>query len=162
MGPIARFDHHRPAEPPAEDPERRILYGGFTLSCCLVEVFGDIGLIEFDRRFLVELTVIRPLGLLDLRDSGAMRAGFTSAAAKILDRNATQAISRHVHEHMDLYTAVDGLLWPNAHNDEDAWALYERAEDAIRAVRTVALSDPLLAAAIADAAVDNNLDVPTA
>lgn len=119
-------------------------------------------MIEFEERFLVQLTNARPLRLLDLRGRGAMRAGFTAAVAKIPDRTATEAISRHIYERPDLYRDVDGLIWPNAHNEEDAWALYERAEDAIRAVRTVPLSSRLLRAAIADAALENNLDLPTA
>jgi hypothetical protein len=47
-GPINRFDHHRiPSEGErAEDPGRGIYYAGLTLSCCLVEYFGDIGVIE--------------------------------------------------------------------------------------------------------------------
>jgi hypothetical protein len=146
---------------PAEDPERHILYGGFTLSCCLVEVFGDTRRIEVEDWFLAELTPTRPLRLLDLRRSGAMRAGLTAAVAKIPDRASTQQVSRSIYEHPGRYSAVDGLIWLNAHNDEDAWALYERAEDALTIARSLPLGDPLLAAAIAAAAFENNLDIPT-
>jgi hypothetical protein len=141
-----------------EDTERRILYGGLTLSCCLGEVFGDTRQIELEGRFLGELTPTRPL---DLRRSGSMRAGLTTAVAKIPDREATQRISRSIYEHPERYAAVDGLIWLNAHNDEDAWALYERAEDALTLIRSIPLGDPLLAAAIADAAIENSLDIPT-
>ena len=144
-----------------EDTERRILYGGLTLSCCLGEVFGDTRQIELEGRFLGELTPTRPLRLLDLRRSGSMRAGLTTAVAKIPDREATQRISRSIYEHPERYAAVDGLIWLNAHNDEDAWALYERAEDALTLIRSIPLGDPLLAAAIADAAIENSLDIPT-
>jgi hypothetical protein len=66
-----------------------------------------------------------------------------------------------VDEHPDLYTVVDGLLWPNAHNDEHAWALYERAENAIDAVQTLALNDKLLSVAVAYSALENALELPT-
>ena len=126
-----------------------------------MEVFGDTRQIEVEDSFVAELTLTRPLRLLDLRRSGSMRAGLTAAVAKIPDRKATQEISRTIYEHPELYSAVDGLIWLNAHNDEDAWAVYERAEDALTVVRSIPLGDPLLAAAVADAAIENNLDVPT-
>jgi hypothetical protein len=88
-------------------------------------------------------------------------AGFTAAIGKIPNREATQAVLRHVDEHPDLYTVVDGLLWPNAHNDEHAWALYERAENAIDAVQTLALNDKLLSVAVAYSALENALELPT-
>jgi hypothetical protein len=42
-GPFSRFDHHEPGQ------KRGIHYSALTLSACIVEVFGDTGLVETDR-----------------------------------------------------------------------------------------------------------------
>ncbi|AGY60078.1 RES family NAD+ phosphorylase [Gloeobacter kilaueensis] len=55
FGSIARFDHHRAGNSRKKnnDPERGVYYAAFTLSGCLVEVFGDTGVIE------IKATVLR-------------------------------------------------------------------------------------------------------
>jgi hypothetical protein len=84
----------------------------------VVEVFGDIGVVETQGCRLALIRSSRPL--------------------QLLDRDLSQAWSRH------FYTshAVDGLLNSNAHNSASAIALYDRAEGAISCIRDLALSAP--------------------
>ena len=113
-GPFSRFDHHEPG------CQRSIHYSAPTLSGCVVEVFGDTGVVETQGCRLALIRSSRPL--------------------QLLDRDLSQAWSRH------FYTshAIDGLLYSNAHNSESAIALYDRAEGAISCIRDLALSAPLL------------------
>lgn len=94
-GPRARFDHHRaPWRAPQDDPDRGIYYAAFTLSGCLVEWFGDTGVIDIQEQCVALIEVEQSLQLLDLRGSGAMRAGSVAALAKTADlRTAIQ----HIH-----------------------------------------------------------------
>lgn len=170
-GPLnMRFDHHGgtgATRPPALDATRGVYYAAFTLSSCIVELFGDATRqIVRHGRFIARPRLLRDLRLLDLRGSGAMRAGTVAAIAKVPDRAVTQAWSRFFYERTDLYTTVDGLMFYNAHNDEAAVALYERAADALFCpdndpayVRP--LDDPALLPAILTIAEDNNLTVAT-
>jgi hypothetical protein len=92
FGPINHFDHHQiPGGGGRDhDPTRAIYYAGFTLSCWLVEYFGDEGVIEITDEHVCLVQLTRDLTLLDLRGSGAMRAG--SVAAKREDcRSSTQS-----------------------------------------------------------------------
>ena len=45
-GPRNRFDHHAERALHTHDPERGIYYAAPTLAGCVVEVFGDTGVIE--------------------------------------------------------------------------------------------------------------------
>jgi RES domain len=141
-GPINRFDHQRLASGTrTEDPERGIYYAGITLSCCLVECFGDTGVIEIKGQQIGRIQLTRDLTLLDLRANGAMRAGSVAALAKVADRHLSQA-----------------------HNDEEAIALYERAQSALICSddQILPLAHPSLRPAIQQAALDNHLDfLPT-
>lgn len=130
---INRFDHqHLPASGNcAEDPERGISYAGLTLSCCLVECFGDTGVIEIKGQQIGRIQLTRDLTLLDLRANGAMRAGSVAALAKVANRHLSQAWSRYFYEQTDLYGQIDGISFLNAHNDEEAFALYERAQSVL-------------------------------
>ena len=76
-GPLLRFDHHRGREDgkPADDAERGIYYAAMTLSGCLVEVFGDTGVVDLGNHHVDSPILRRALRLLDLRRNGAMRAG---------------------------------------------------------------------------------------
>ena len=138
-GPRKRFDPHRgrgPGREPQDDPERAVYYAAGSpdaaeaLSSCLVEVFGDTGVVAFADLAVAMPTVTRPLRLLDLRDHGAMRAGTVAAIAKCEHRLA-QPWSRHFHETAADDGVVDGLIYRNAHNDEPAVVLYERARPAL-------------------------------
>ena len=162
-GPLLRFDHHRERDDgtPGNDPERGVYYAATTLSGCLVEIFGDTGVVDLDRHH-VALPVLRwDLRLLDLRGNGAMRAGTKAAVAKVTERGISQAWARHFYETAGIYDHVDGLVYLNAHNDEDAVALYERAADALECPpeRVMRLDDEALRAAVLEAADDNNLVV---
>jgi RES domain len=165
-GPINRFDHQRlsPSGNCAEDPDRGISYAGLTLSCCLVECFGDTGVIEIKGQQIGRIQLTRDLTLLDLRANGAMRAGSVAALAKVADRHLSQAWSRYFYEQTDLYGQIDGISFLNAHNDEEAIALYERAQSALICPddRILPLAHPSLRPAIQQAALDNHLDfLPT-
>jgi hypothetical protein len=90
-GPRLRFDHHRgrgPDRAPADDPERAVYDAAWSpdlaeaLASCLVEVFGDTGLVAVGEFHAAMPTLTRALCLLDLRDHGAMRAGTVAAVAK--------------------------------------------------------------------------------
>ena len=165
-GPINRFDHQRlpPTGNCAEDPERGISYAGLTLSCCLVECFGDTGVIEIKDQQIGRIQLTRDLTLLDLRANGAMRAGSVAALAKVADRHLSQAWSQYFYEQTDLYGQIDGISFLNAHNDEEAFALYERAQSALICPddRILPLAHPSLRPAMQQAALDNHLDfLPT-
>lgn len=164
FGPLLRFDHHRgvrrgvTGRQAAPDPERGIYYAAPTLSSCVVEVFGDDKIIRLGERHVAAPILTRAVRLLDLRGSGAMRAGSIAALAKAPDHRAGQAWSRYFYEEENVYGLLDGLIYQNAHNDEEALALYERAENALscppnRVLRLddAALRDELLVVA------DNNL-----
>lgn len=163
FGPLHRFDHHRhPASAPDVDNDRAILYGGFTLSCCIVEVFGDTGIIEPGTKWAAILSLQRPLNLLDLRGTGAMRAGTVAAVSKEADRNVTQAWARYFYDNEGIYGTIDGLIFFNAHNDEEAVALFERAENALLLPpgNTIELGDPAMRTELQHIAIRNNLLVP--
>jgi hypothetical protein len=165
-GPLLRFDHHRNRDDgePAEDAERGIYYAAFTLSGCLVEIFGDTGVVDLGSHHVASPILRRDLHLLDLRGSGAMRAGTKAAIAKVSDRTLSQAWSCHFYETPAIYREVDGLIYLNAHNDEEAVALYERVGNALDCPpeRLVRLDDSALRAAVLEAADDNNLVVDEA
>lgn len=156
-GPRHRFDHQEyPLENPQDDSERGIYYAAFALSSCLVESFGDIGVIEVGHQRVALVTLTRTLKLLDLLGSGAMRAGSVAALAKVPNRKLSQEWSRYFYR---TYQSIDGILYANAHNDEKAIALYERARDGLLCPeeQVMDLSDPSLRPAIQQAAEDNNL-----
>jgi hypothetical protein len=131
FGPISRFDHHRNVDPPNLDPERGIIYAGYSLRCCLVEIFGDSNDVVVGEHEVASLTVTRDLTLLDLRGGNAMKAGTIASVGKDSNRQFSQAWSRFFYDTIYTYGNLDGLIWGNAHNNEDAIALYERAQNAI-------------------------------
>ena len=129
-GSISRFDHHRDRLDKL-DPERSVLYAGLTLSCCLVEIFGDGGIVNIKQQQLAFITLKEKLKLLDLRGSAAMAAGTVSAISSITERDISQAWGRYFYENHQLYGEIDGLIFAGAHNGEDAVVLYERAKSKI-------------------------------
>lgn len=138
---------------------RAVYYAAFTLSGCIVEVFGDDGSIAVADQRIAKPEVARDLWLLDLRGPGAMRAGSVAALAKVADRSLSQAWSRYFYENPTLIGTVDGIIWMNAHNDEDAVVFFERAEDALTCPphMVVRLDDPALRHILEDIACINNL-----
>ena len=125
-GPRLRFDHHRDHEQNPDDQSRGIHYSATTLEGCLVEVFGDDGLISTQDRRLGSLRVDRLLRLLDLRGEGAWNA---------------QQWARFFY---DTDPELDGLIYGNAHNGADAVALFERADGDLILEHDLALADPRL------------------
>jgi hypothetical protein len=88
-----------------------------------------------------------------------MRAGSVAALAKVADRSLSQAWARHFYEHPEVYGQIDGIAYYNAHNDEDALVLFERAEGALTCPpdRVLRLDDPLLRPVLEDVALRNKL-----
>ena len=163
FGPLLRFDHHRgirrgDGREAAPDPERAVYYAAPTISSCLVEMFGDDRLLDFGERRLAVVRLTRDIRLLDLRGASAMRAGSITALAKAPDHRIAQAWSRYFYAEA-VYQKADGLLYQNAHNDEEALALYERAIDALDCQEsdTLRLNDPALRPIIQVIAEENLL-----
>lgn len=144
-GPLSRFDHQR-GTLPTVDQERGIIYAGFSLSCCLVEVFGDLGIIDVRQQQVARITFKQTVKLLDLRKSGAWDVGATASMVTDGRRKLTQAWSRYFYDYPNLYEKIEGLIFNNAHNGEDAIALYERAIAKIELaeVSILNLNDPAL------------------
>ncbi|MDJ0751759.1 MAG: RES family NAD+ phosphorylase [Woeseiaceae bacterium] len=144
-GPLHRFDHQKDGKPTVA-PDRGIIYAGFSLSCCLIEVFGDDGVIDIKQQKIAKITLTQSLKLLDLRGTSAWDAGSVVAMTTDGRRRLTQAWSRYFYEHPELYGQIDGLIFNNAHNGEEALALYERAATQMASAQTVvqALDAPAL------------------
>ena len=177
--PISRFDHHRidvTSGQPQLDPERSIIYAAFTLSSCLVEIFGDGDVVEVKQQQVASIYTAETLNLLDLRGNNAMKAGTVTAIAKTANRNLSQTWSRYFYERKDLYSDLDGIIYSNAHNavrpraadrrkgtltktDDDALALYERAQSKLvtSKVKTMPLKHPALRSAIFQIAENHSL-----
>jgi hypothetical protein len=124
----------------------------------MVEVFGDTGIVVFADLQVALPVLQRPARLLDLRGRGAMRAGTVAAVAKC-EHACSQPWSRYFYEQTSDYGALDGLLYRNAHNDEPAVMLNERAQDALRcpAEAVVRLDHPALRMQVLDSMRQNNL-----
>lgn len=125
----------------------------------MVEVFGDTRVIETNNLEVAMLELTQPIKLLDLRGSAAMKVGTVAAISKTADRDLSQAWSRYFYDHPQIFGAIDGLIFSNAHNDEDAIALYERAKSQLNSskVTTLPLSSSTLQSAIEDTAVNNGM-----
>jgi len=160
FGPVSRFDHHRaPFPTTAHDADRGIIYAAQTLSGCLVEIFGDAKIVETSNVEVASLAVSRDLNLLDLRGTGAMNAGTVSAVCKDSNRQFSQAWSRFFYENTFVYRHLDGIIFGNAHNDENAFAFYERCAAAFSATAVCPLKDDALRVEILKTAQDNNMIV---
>ena len=138
-GPISRFDHHGSYKNKI-DPNRSVIYTGRTLSCCLVEIFGDGGVIAIEQQQVAFLTLTQDIKLLDIRGSGAMGAGTVAAISSITQRDISQAWGKYFYEHPELYDEIEGLIFSGAHNGEDAIMLYERAKVKIESARVEILN----------------------
>ena len=142
-GPISRFDHHRKCSDKI-DRDRSVIYAGLTLSCCLVEVFGDGGVIAIEQQQVAFLTLTNNIKLLDIRGSGARKAGAlpvvarrrsarsrcgagtVAAISSITQRDISQAWGKYFYEHPELYDEIEGLIFSGAHNGEDACDSFRR------------------------------------
>ena len=163
-GPIHRFDHQCMGTHanPADDPDRGIYYAALDLPGCLVETFGDTRIVECGERCVANVRLTRSLNLLDLRGRGAMRAGANATLSKVADRPISQEWSRYFYEQESIYTRIDGLIFYNAHNDDEAIALYERATDALYCPtdQVMRLDHPSLRPIIVRCAIENGLVFP--
>jgi hypothetical protein len=166
-GPLARFDHHRPPVPRKRsvaaahiDPGRGIYYCAVSLSCCLVEVFGDYRLIDNPDLLIAFPETMRTLRLLDLTGAGAMRAGSVASLCATADRNLSQVWSRYFYE-TAAFQPCDGLMYHSAHNNEHAIALYERAENALAcpSSQVISIADPRLRPVLVKIATEHGMDL---
>jgi RES domain len=163
-GPYGRFDHHRHTmDNPQVDSDRGVSYWGYTLSCCLVEIFGDQKFIAKEDRQTRRagiLTISQPMLLLNLCGSGAMRVGSTTKIAKDSAREDTQAWSRYFYDHTQIFKQVDGLIYANSHNDEKVICFYERAISKLKNADScnVSLDSQSLQAEIQKTCLDNGMN----
>ena len=135
-GPRGRFDHQpRVNGKPADDPNRGIIYAAYTLSCCLVEIFGDENLITIEQHQLATIKLNQSLKLLDLRGQGAWNAGLNTTIASSDRRKTTQEWGKHFYDYPEDYGNIEGVVFSSAKNSEDAFALYERAENKIASAK---------------------------
>lgn len=114
FGPLLRFDHQQPLTKEEatslkgkEDP-RGMTYWGYTLSCCLVELFGDTKIVEF-KDYQVAIAIIeQPLLLLDIRDKAAMAAGSVAAVDRLCKKaGISKKMSPHRIRHGSITAALD-------------------------------------------------------
>ena len=73
-----------------------------------------------------------------------MKAGTVAAICKDSNHRFSQDWSRFFYDSGYVYSQIDGIIFGNAHNDEDAFALYERAENKLETVDTCQLKDEAL------------------
>lgn len=153
-GPFSRFDHH------VEGIRRGIHYSAMTFAGCIVEVFGDTGLIEPEGHQLGLLRTNRPIAVLDLRGPGAMRAGSVAALSATADRRLSQAWARFFYDACSMDgRPIEGLMYSNAHNSASALALFERAEGALTCEHSLALSSHVLRSRLLAIARDHAMSV---
>jgi hypothetical protein len=172
-GPLSRFDHQRGTQPQIDkdatpEPssgarvvrkERGIIYAGFSLSCCLIEIFGDDETIKIQQYQIAYITLKQSLKLLDLRDSRAWDAGSVVAMTVDGRRKLTQAWSRYFYENPDLYDYIDGLIFNNAHDGQPSVALYERTIPQLSSadISTLNLNEPAIRESLL--AISNRLNL---
>jgi hypothetical protein len=92
-----------------------------------------------------------------------MRAGSVAALASNADYAPSQAWSRYFYGTPTVYTEIDGIVYHNAHNHDDAIALYERCADALScsADDVLRLDDPYLRPLLQEACLRIHLVPPT-
>jgi hypothetical protein len=123
------------------------------LECCIAEVFDELGAVYLDT-LLILPEIRRPLVLLDLRGASASLAGAPDDISDYPYRSHTQEWSRFIYDSHHLYGDVDGLLYTARHPGLDAYALYERCEDAVYSPGTAPYAYPLSDEAVRDHVVD--------
>jgi RES domain len=162
-GPKGRFDHH------IEDDRNRSVYYAApvlksvlkTLTCCIAEVFGELSVISNMHEYnLGFVQVVRGLKLLDLRGTGAMRAGVVAAISATPDREYTQVWSRYFYDNHGIYTKIDGIIYTSAYIEESSIMLYERASDALVMNNDLPLNDPSLRSKIQGIAKELRIAIP--
>jgi RES domain len=170
-GPLCRFDHHQGKPPltyqvkkckPCEDSLRGIYYLGREFSCCLVEVFGNTPKAACITKeySLAILKTNKDLKLLDIRNNGSMLVGANEASlAKVGKYPVSQAWSRYFYGQTEIYREIQGIIYCNAHNNEDSIVLYERAENLFYPPEAIyLLTYPELKAHIIKVGMENNIN----
>lgn len=131
-GPLHRFDHHNPANPPTTDPQgRAVLYVADTLATAASEVFGESGIASLCPNFRVSIVEpTRPLSLLDLAGPGAAMAigALPSLAQGNEPRHRTQEWARAIYEDRPGGESVHGVHYRTAYGDGYSLALWDCAE----------------------------------
>jgi RES domain len=155
-GPRGRFDHHDNASQrgtqyaiPLIQSEQQ------AFNSCLVEVFGDVGIIsenDLNTYSICWVKISRQLLLLDLRDGGALKAGSVAALSATPDRELSQEWSRYFYDNENIYSRIDGIIYPSAYNGMPTLVLYERAEGALLKVQDLSLNHVSLQSNIISAA----------
>jgi hypothetical protein len=124
----ARFDHQLP--PPADQPDRGILYAGSDVTTACGEVFQESGFIDVSSAepYLAVFRLRRSVRLLSLRSNWPTRAGASQALAGGIHASA-RGWSIAIWEDLD---DIEGIEFDSAMNRGGiGYALYERAEDAL-------------------------------
>lgn len=169
FGPLARFDHHHEATPPAVDPTgRRVLYVGADLATSACEVFGEAGIAAICPQYRVSIVEpTRPLTMFNLaRPGAAMQIGALPALSTGAERRAlTQQWARAVYEDQPAGPTVRGVRYRSAYNDGYALALWD-CDDDVRIVRAgglqdLELADPRVFTRLQVAMTDRGINVTT-
>jgi hypothetical protein len=151
-GPLHRFDHHRAADLPAEDPEsRRILYVGEDLATSACEVFGGAGIARVCPGWRVCIIApIRKLAMFDLACKGAAMAigALPSLADGNEKRSLTQEWARAIYEDQPAGPEATGIHYRSGYNNGRSLALWdcdrdvEVIHDARGQLQDLSLDDP--------------------
>lgn len=148
FGPIYRFDHHRyPAEAPALDADRGVLYVSESTAGCLLEVFYGLGTVtrhngEGGAYRLATLEITRPLLLLKLDGEDAAIDAGTTGNIFTEPHDETQPWARHFYDDTNVYQKVDGISYQASHGGQVAVALFERAKDKLVVAEDNAFTEP--------------------
>jgi hypothetical protein len=161
VGPLARFDHHDDVSVRGVSYAVPIVQSeSEAFSSCLIQVFGDTGVISDSLGLnICWIKITRPLKLLDLRGNGALKVGCFTTISSIADRVISQSWSRYFYEHENLYTKIDGIIYPNAYNGMPAIVLYERAAGSLAYIEDLPLYHCSLRIKLLSAAMDLNLRI---
>ena len=125
VGPLSRFDHHRPSlDSPAAEP-RGTLYAAADIPTAVAEFFQATRQINRARRqpWLVSFMLSGELRLLDLTDAFCARVGASAKLASGPFAHA-QNWSRGFY---DVYEEAHGLYYRSSLTNRPAVVLYERA-----------------------------------
>jgi RES domain len=143
-GPRGRFDHH-------DNVSRRgtqyaipvIQSEQEAFNSCLLEIFGDVGIISENSLNTLSICWIktnRQLVLLDLRNDGAIKAGTVAALSSTPDRVLSQEWSRYFYENENIYSRIDGIIYQSSHTGMPSVVLYERAEGTLIVIEDLPLN----------------------
>lgn len=135
------------------------MYAADRFQGCLVEVYQDNCKAGFAlKRRHCTLQVQRALLLLDLRGNGALGAGVPSSISTV-EHVLAQRWSCHFSDHPEDYGDIDGLVYHNSHNEQNAYAFYERCSGEFEPASDNALSEATRRREYSFAAWDANLDI---